>query len=72
MHTQTAVDWIVNKLYQIVEISDRNFLEHLKNEAKEMEKQQIINAHNEGIWIEGKAFDEGEQYYNETYNNKSK
>ena len=33
------------------------------------EKEQIVKAHNEGIWIEGKAFDDGEEYYNETYNN---
>jgi hypothetical protein len=31
------------------------------------EKEQIILAHNEGIWIESKAFDEGEEYYNKTY-----
>jgi len=35
----------------------------------EKEKEQIIKAHNEGIWIEGKAFDDGEEYYNQTYNN---
>ena len=35
----------------------------------EIEKEQIIKAHNEGIWIEGKAFDDGEEYYNQTYNN---
>jgi len=34
----------------------------------EKEKEQIVKAHNEGIWIEGKAFDDGEEYYNETYN----
>ena len=33
------------------------------------EKEQITKAHNEGIWIEGKAFDDGEEYYNQTYNN---
>jgi hypothetical protein len=38
-------------------------------EYLEKEKEQIENAHNEGIWIEGKAFDDGEEYYNKTYNN---
>jgi hypothetical protein len=32
-----------------------------------MEKEQIINAHNQGIWAEPKPFDDGKQYYNETY-----
>jgi hypothetical protein len=36
-------------------------------ELLEKEKEQIIEAHNEGIWIEGKVFDEGEEYYNQTY-----
>ena len=31
------------------------------------EKEQIVKAHNEGIWIEGKAFDDGEEYYNNNY-----
>jgi hypothetical protein len=34
----------------------------------EKEKEQIIDAHNKGIWPEPKAFDEGEEYYNQTYN----
>jgi hypothetical protein len=47
-------------------------LDMIKQEIKkalEKEKEQIIKAHNEGIWIEGKAFDDGEEYYNQTYNN---
>ena len=40
------------------------------NEALEKEKEQIIDAHNEGIWHNEKCFDEGEQYYNEKYKNK--
>jgi hypothetical protein len=58
MQTQTAVDWIVNKLYQIVEINDRNFLEHLKNEAKEMEKEQIGYTEEQAyeIWKAGQKY----------------
>jgi len=36
----------------------------------EKEKDQIIKAHNEGIWHTEKCFDEGEEYYNQTYNQK--
>jgi hypothetical protein len=39
-------------------------------ELLEKEKQQIIKAHNEGIWTTEKCFDEGEEYYNQTYQNK--
>jgi hypothetical protein len=39
-------------------------------QAKAMEKEQIIDAHNRGIWAEPKPFDDGEQYYNETYGDK--
>lgn len=34
------------------------------------EKEQIIDAHNKGIWPEEKVFDDGEEYYNETYKAK--
>ena len=64
MAQQTAVEWLIEQCPRIETIVAYNILE----QAKAMEKEQIINAHNEGIWIEGKAFDEGEQYYNETYN----
>jgi len=40
------------------------------NKAKEMEKQQIIDAYDNGKYItSGKEFG-GEQYYNETFKNK--
>lgn len=42
---------------------------YLIDEAKQMEKEQIIDAHNKGIWPEPKVFDDGEEYYNETYAN---
>ena len=64
----TAVDWLVNKVYMVIPNSERNFLEGLKEMAKEKEKEQIINAHDQGIWPTPKAFDDGEEYYNETYN----
>jgi len=41
--------------------------ELVKENALDKEKEQIVKAHNEGIWIEGKAFDDGEEYYNNNY-----
>ena len=57
---QTAVEWLVEQLC----------IEHRKtlvNQAKEMEKQQIIDAfhkHSQKIYCE----EEAEQYYNEKFN----
>jgi hypothetical protein len=34
----------------------------------EKEKEQIIIAHDQGIWPTPKVFDDGEEYYNQTYN----
>ena len=72
MAQQTAVEWIVEQLAKKHnEFQALTFYYDHKDEiaqARAMEKEQIVEAHNEGIWIEGKAFDEGEQYYKETYN----
>ena len=67
---QTAVEWLCSQIYTIqVELECGN--NHLKNkieQAKEMEKQQIIDARVkkplESEWLEA------EQYYNETFKNK--
>lgn len=70
---QTAVEWLENNLYKskIPAIILVDILE-LINQAKEMEKEQIIKAHgdeqshlqDDGSWKRISA----EQYYNETYN----
>ncbi len=74
---QTAVEWLINEInslfekYQAKEISERDFITMKHNlfyPAKEMEKEQIIDA-----WI---ATDNelqriaAEQYYNETFKPK--
>jgi hypothetical protein len=37
-------------------------------EALEKEKEQIVNAFNEPLWITGKPNIKAEEYYNQTYN----
>lgn len=68
MAQQTAVEWIVNKIYMVIPNEERNFLEGLREQAKAMEKEQIIKAVYDGM---GTNFDpnmgRAEQYYNETY-----
>jgi len=67
MITQTAIEWLeqqltyqhngetLNKFYDWKDISD------VYNQAKEMEKEQVINAYKNGQKI-------AEQYYKEKYN----
>jgi len=63
---QTAVEWFWNQLPEIlpftVDTATAVKLQEAYQQAKEMEKEQIIIA-----WVGGKGFLNGEQYYNETY-----
>ena len=61
---QTAVEWLAKELYEKFEIKEDNILfdEFLK-QAKEMEKQQIIDAY-ETSHI---SMMTSKQYYNETF-----
>ena len=66
---QTAVEWLFSQNYfiQVIFGTENIILKNIIDQAKAMEKEQIIDAHNQGIWPTPKAFDDGEQYYNETY-----
>ena len=71
MAQQTAVEWLIIELNQelnYIPITQWDRIRDLIQRAKQMEKEQIINAH--GIKMKGvndhKCVD-GEQYYNETY-----
>jgi hypothetical protein len=68
---ETAVEWLAEGLelaYQIEEIALRNFsIKKLINEAKEMEKQQIIDAYWDGGQNNYMTKNRCEQYYSETY-----
>jgi hypothetical protein len=61
---ETAVEWLVEQCPRIETIVAYNILE----QAKEMEKQQIINAYQKGF---NNAYFNNplskEQYYNETF-----
>jgi hypothetical protein len=66
---QTAVEWLVNVVQSCIA---PNFIpKEIVEQAKEMEKEQIIDACNlqrndyRGMPTYNKS---GEQYYNETYN----
>ena len=63
---QTAVEYVIQEIEKLVGIKIARD-EDIIVKAKEMEKQQIIEAYDEA---EGKIIGKGEQYYNETFKNK--
>jgi hypothetical protein len=71
MSKQTAVEWLVKKLIvnELIEVKNGYEFLHLQSKAKEMEKEQIIEAH--GAKQYHKSVN-GEQYYNETYKKEDK
>jgi hypothetical protein len=66
----TTVDWLAEQIEQYILTFGNlpiNVLNKLKKQAKEMEKQQIIDAYHINP-LETKWGNIGEQYYNEYYN----
>jgi hypothetical protein len=62
MTKQTAVEWLQVQLNENGKLSAVDFYQ-----AKELEKEQIIDAYAQGF-IESESMDKGaEKYYNETY-----
>ena len=65
---QTAVEWLVDQVEDFIGLIPVDIID----QAKEMEKQQIIGTYAEGAfaqmrYYDGKPFINAEQYYNETY-----
>ena len=66
---KTAVEWLAQELYEKFEMKgDGKVFDELLDQAKEMEKEQMIAAHNIGRNDKHNDFSrDAEQYYNETY-----
>ena len=65
----TAVEWLLNEFQEAHKDFgglDNSFLELFK-QAKEMEKQQIIEAYENGYSDSDNTFELNKQYYNETF-----
>jgi hypothetical protein len=61
---QTAVDWLIGQLYAPC----RGIPSHIIEQAKEMEKEQIMDAYDAG-WSDGvHSIDLNDEYYYETFN----
>jgi hypothetical protein len=68
MSKQTAVEWVLQKI-----LIENGIVNSDIEQAYKMEKEQIIDAYNEGNRHNGWALKhEPEQYYNETYKKEDK
>jgi hypothetical protein len=83
---QTTVEWLIDQLEEHIRKSAHNELGTIRTsdyriglrkaidfceQAKEMEKRQIIDSWNDGLFGSlRKGEDNAEQYYNETFKNK--
>ena len=72
MAQQTAVEWLINQI-TTTELTDEDWF-GIMGEAKEMEKQQIIDAykssHADADFIQELAENNANKYYKETYETK--
>lgn len=65
----TAVEWFVEQL----PIRMKNYMQQEIVQAKQMEKEQLVKAWDDGDYAyfyskeTGRDFDNGEEYYNEVY-----
>jgi hypothetical protein len=77
------LEYIEQRIYKVNQLDDGSYLdkniylslpkdefEKIKEQAKAMEKEQIVNAHLFGLLrpLEMEATKQAEQYYTETYN----
>ena len=61
----TAVEWLVEQLAPSVSLQQK-YIDELLEQAKQMEKEQIIDAYDKGEFNQG-CNEDAEQYYNKTY-----
>jgi hypothetical protein len=67
MGKQTAVEWLINQVEDYIGLIPTDIIK----QAKEMEKQQIIDAANTLLYPgPGPGDNWAEQYYNKTFKNK--
>jgi hypothetical protein len=67
MKKQTAVEWLEQFLKDRYPLMDS---EAIFQHAKEMEKEQIVEAYESGVWDVGCRNSDSKKYYNETYGKK--
>ena len=63
---QTAVEWLVDYIKNLEKYPYKT-IQELEEQAKEMEKKQIIDAYSNNGWNDEDQRANAELYYNETY-----
>ena len=65
---QTAVEWLEKQFVKLEStIGVHGVMYELIEQAKEMEKEQIIQAYYQNGWNDNDNEHNAEQYYNQTY-----
>ena len=62
---QTAVEWYFTEIWNAPK--DKFVWHSILEKAKQMEREQIIEAYDSGVWEVGCRNADSEQYYKETY-----
>ena len=65
MEKETATEWLFKYLWE--EPKDKFTWNAILDKAKEMEKEQIIQAYYQNGWNDNDNEHNAEQYYNQTY-----
>jgi hypothetical protein len=64
---QTAVEWMFEQFFKVKWGSMKGNMPTIFEEAKEMEKEQIRNAYNDGYFAAYK-YKDWEEYYKQNFN----
>jgi len=75
MSKQTAVEWFNDEIIIHLNFDQRLYLKDILKQAKEMEKEQIMDAHIDGmdsLPVYPNYNGDAENYYNETYKKEEK
>ena len=67
MEQQTAVEWLINEIDMQFPSINIKWKEWMIEQAKQMEQEQIVDAHYQGYRNDIGTTEVSEQYYNETY-----
>jgi hypothetical protein len=65
---QTAVEWLEQQLFN----KRGKFTKGDIDQAKEMEKEQIIESYNTSFLLRDKPYSTAEKYYKETYESNTR
>jgi 3-keto-L-gulonate-6-phosphate decarboxylase len=71
MKNQTAISWLLQELAKnmnFIPVMHWHSIGELIEQAKEMEKEQIMDAYANNGWNDNDQRADAEQYYNQTYN----